>query len=142
MELTKEERESAERLLNSEAIHADRYGYDIEKVALAALRSPQPIPLPTHEGYYLQNLQAGYVGNSPLFWAKGGNGYTCWLDDCEVFTSEAADKMVRDDSRKWRAWPVDGIESLARRTVDMEELRRISTVHLPTALAGKGGGGK
>ena len=76
------------------------------------------------EMFYLQNLQAGYMGNSPMFWAKGGNGYTQWLDNCELFTEVEVNRHVASDTKKWRAWPAAKVDSLARRTVDIQDLRK------------------
>jgi hypothetical protein len=76
--------------------------------------------------YLLQNLHAGYVGNSPMFWRKGSCGYTAWIDDAKRFTAEECDEIERGSqgSHKWQRWPADLIERLARRTVDMQDLRK------------------
>lgn len=74
--------------------------------------------------YFLQNLHAGYLGNSPVFWAAGG-GYTQWIDDAAQFTAEECKEIIRGSrgSHKWKRWPVSYIERRAQRTVDMQRLR-------------------
>lgn len=75
--------------------------------------------------YYVQNVNAGYVGNNPMWWKIGANGYTSYLDDAEKFTEEAAKELVKSDRRKWRAWPVDLVESCTYRTVESQHLMRL-----------------
>ena len=48
--------------------------------------------------YYIQNLNAGFLGNSPVFWSKNG-GYSQWLDEA--------------------------IDSIAKRTVDIQDMRKL-----------------
>lgn len=64
--------------------------------------------------YYVQRHASGYVGNCLLWWRKGGRGYTCNLDDAEVF--EAAD--VPNNPQKYTAWEKEYIDSCAHRHVD------------------------
>lgn len=75
--------------------------------------------------FYLQNETAGYCGNSPLWWAKGGNGYTPRLDDAEMFTPSEATKIIRSTSgsHRWKRWPVKLIDRLAHREVDIQDVR-------------------
>lgn len=74
--------------------------------------------------YYLQNLNAGYVGNSPCFWEINGSGYTPWIDEAKQFTLEEAKLIERSTkgSHRWKRWPVALIESKAKRCVDMQDL--------------------
>lgn len=74
--------------------------------------------------YYLQNLSAGFVGNSPIFWKLGGNGYTQWIDEAEQFTTEQADAIIRGTrgSHRWKKWRVSLIQRRAKRTVDMQDI--------------------
>jgi hypothetical protein len=75
--------------------------------------------------YLLQNLSAGYVGNSPLFWAKGDSGYTQWLDDAKQFTFAECRDIIRSTSgsHKWKPWKLSTIEKHSRRSVDIQHLR-------------------
>ena len=74
--------------------------------------------------YLLQNVTAGYVGNSPLFWSESG-GYTQWIDDAKRWTKESAKLQIQitRGSHTWKMWRLSTIEKHARRTVDIQELR-------------------
>ena len=61
------------------------------------------------ECFYVQNLRAGYVGNSPMFWAKGGNGYTSYIDKAERFTAKDALELLEHDPNKWQVWPAAAV---------------------------------
>lgn len=75
--------------------------------------------------YYLRNKERGYLGNSPLWYAKGGAGYTDSLDKAEMFTaSEAADK-VKGDPDKWEAWDCAQIDLFAYRTFDSQDFAKV-----------------
>lgn len=75
--------------------------------------------------YLLQNRSAGYLGNSPMFWADGG-GYTQWIDEAKQWTWKEARLQIRaaKSTHNFRAIPLDEIERVAKRTVDMQDLRR------------------
>ena len=57
--------------------------------------------------YYMQDARQ-YVGNSILWWAKKGRGYTTHIDDAHVFTIKEAKKMSgRDTDVLWRKEYID-----------------------------------
>ena len=76
------------------------------------------------ELYLLQNVSAGYVGNSPMFWCEGG-GYTQWVSDAKLWTNDEADQQIRSTkgSHSWKKWPLATINKHSRPTVDMQDLR-------------------
>lgn len=82
--------------------------------------------MPKQRIYLLQNCHAGYLGNSPVFWAEGGSGYTQWIDQAKRWTWKEARAQVRATrgTHRWKIWPLDLIERCAKRTVDMLDLRR------------------
>jgi len=84
------------------------------------------LPCETSE-YLLQNCSAGYVGNSPMFWQKGGSGYTPWIDDAQRWTKDDAERQIQSTrgSHNWQMWSVSEIESVAKRTVDIQDLRKL-----------------
>lgn len=94
--------------------------------ALSAL-SPVPPPAPpvseAEDRYLLQNVGAGYLGNSPVFWNDRG-GYTQWIDDAKKFTDAACEKIINSTrgSHEWRKWPWSQINAAAQRTVDSQKL--------------------
>lgn len=77
--------------------------------------------------YLLQNCSGGYVGNSPVFWHNNGNGYTPWIDEAKRWTKEEAEAQIKSTrgSHTWTMWSVEEIESVAKRTVDMQDLRKL-----------------
>jgi len=79
--------------------------------------------------YLLQNCSGGYVGNSPVFWHKDGGGYTQWIDEAKRWTKEEAERQIRSTrgTHSWVMWPVDEIEAAAKRTVDIQDLRKLSS---------------
>lgn len=76
--------------------------------------------------YLLQNCSAGYVGNSPMFWREGGSGYTPWIDEAKRWTKQEAEKQIRATrgTHSWAMWSVAEIEAAAKRTVDIQDLRK------------------
>lgn len=78
------------------------------------------------EKYLLQNCNAGYLGNSPLFWGET-DGYTQWIDDAKRWTKEEALKQIQSTrgTHSWQIWSEIEIESVAKRTVDIQDLRKI-----------------
>jgi hypothetical protein len=72
--------------------------------------------------YLLQNVTAGYLGNSPMFWSNNG-GYTQWIDDAKVWGYKEAREQIRSTkgSHVWKLWPLDLVLKLARRTIDVQD---------------------
>lgn len=61
--------------------------------------------------YYIQNTEAGYLGNAIIFWAKDSRGYTANLCQAETFSEEEAKKICLGNPEKNIAWPVDYIDN-------------------------------
>lgn len=62
------------------------------------------------ELFYIQNIDAGFLGNAIMFWRKGRCGYTANLDNSEIFTEDDAAKICRGNPSKNKAWPVKYID--------------------------------
>lgn len=77
--------------------------------------------------YFLQNCTAGFVGNSPLFWAKGDSGYTPWVAEAKEWTKEEAVSQVQGTrgTHTWKLWRAADVRRLAKRTVDMQDLNKL-----------------
>lgn len=75
--------------------------------------------------YYVQNKERGYLGNSPLWWAQGGHGYTDDLSRAEQFTDEASAQMVKENPDKWARWPSVLIDQYAHRVFDSQNFHEI-----------------
>jgi hypothetical protein len=75
--------------------------------------------------YYIQRHLSGCVGNCFLWWRKGGAGYTCNLDDAEVFDGEdQVFQMVAKDTSKYTAWERGYIDSCAHRHLDHQYVNK------------------
>lgn len=81
--------------------------------------------------YYIQNKNAGYLGNAILFWQKGRCGYTPNLDNSEIFTEEEAQEICNGNPDKNKAWPVDYIDGnkgimriVDAQYLDLEEIKK------------------
>jgi len=61
--------------------------------------------------YYIQNTNAGFLGNSIFFWALNRNGYTAKLEKAHQFTHEEAEQICKGNPEKNKAWPVDYIDN-------------------------------
>lgn len=61
--------------------------------------------------YYIQNKNAGYLGNAILFWAKDNCGYTADLNNSRIFTEEEAKQLCNDNPYKNKAWAVEYIDN-------------------------------
>lgn len=72
--------------------------------------------------YLMQKVNAGYIGNSPMFWAKNG-GYTQWLDEAKLFCLQEAEATIRSTSgtHQWVLWPTGDICKHKRVTLDIQD---------------------
>ena len=71
--------------------------------------------------FYVQDSRT-YVGNDMLWWRKGNRGYTTNLEEAEIYTKEEIQKKFLGNSVRESdiIWPFEQINSIARRTVDMQ----------------------
>lgn len=72
--------------------------------------------------YYVERKASGYVGNCLLWWRKGGQGYTCNIDDAEVFTENNPYFASIAKDGKYRVWEKEYIDSVTVRHVDHQHL--------------------
>ena len=79
--------------------------------------------------YLLINWSGGFVGNSPVFWRDGGSGYTQWIDEAQRWTKDEAEKCIRSirGSHNMSMWKLEDIESIAKRTIDVQDLRKLES---------------
>ena len=59
--------------------------------------------------YYIQNTNAGFLGNSIYFWGQDGSSYTAKLEKAKKFTHKEAKDICEVDPKKYKAWPVEYI---------------------------------
>ncbi len=74
--------------------------------------------------YYIQNKDAGYLGNAIIFWALNCQGYTADLNKAQKFNQTQAKLIVDGNPIKNIAWPVDYIDNNEgiKRIVDSQYL--------------------
>ena len=74
--------------------------------------------------FFIQRHASGLVGNCMLWWRKGGAGYTCDIDDAELF--DRADPEYQDimqnNPDKYTAWNAEYIYSVAERHVNGDKI--------------------
>lgn len=78
-------------------------------------------PAPPKREYYIQDKRS-MVGNSMLWWRKGGLGYGCNLAEAEVFSLERAQALIRSSGYKYRAWPKEYIDQRVSQHVDLQHV--------------------
>jgi len=72
--------------------------------------------------YYVQDSRS-YVGNSPLWWALGGGGYTCDIDKAELHTYDEA--MALFESRNTDIpWKKEDVQQAVKSLVDSQYLKK------------------
>ncbi len=76
--------------------------------------------------YFLQNCGAGYLGNSPFWWKKGGDGYTPNIDEAEEMTAKECNDIIRGTkgTHSWKKWSKSKVLKASYRTVDVQLLRK------------------
>lgn len=79
------------------------------------------------EKFYLQNKDAGYLGNAPVWWAKGGGGYTAYILGAERFTRDQAEKYVKEDKKKWAMYNCAYVDSRLHLVFDSQDFRNLGT---------------
>lgn len=87
----------------------------------------EPVEIQTEPRFYLQNKDAGYLGNAPIWWAKGGKGYTAYIKGAERFTMEKAKDLVNSNPSKFAMYSCAEIESRLHFVFDMQDFKCIGT---------------
>lgn len=75
--------------------------------------------------YYIQNLRAGYVGNSVLFWGHDSKGYTCNAEDAGVYTEEEAHRICGNRPTVDRMLLKSAVDKHWRRHFDAQDLHLV-----------------
>lgn len=68
--------------------------------------------------YYMQDTRS-HVGNSMMWWARGGQGYTCDIRKAMVFSREAAEGRHRMRSTD-RPWPKPYVDARISHHIDFQ----------------------
>lgn len=77
--------------------------------------------------YYLQRVPSNYLGNSPFWWAVGGNGYTAYIQGAERFSYQDAKKYVDEDPKKWRMYKCFDIDKRLHLVFDSQDFKFLGT---------------
>ena len=76
--------------------------------------------------YYIQRIASGLLGNSPVWWAKGGSGYTSYIQNAEKFSLEDAAKLVMDYD-KYAMWSCDEVNKRLHLVYDIQDKKNLGT---------------
>ena len=77
--------------------------------------------------YYVQRKPSGYLGNSPVWWAKDGKGYTAYILGAERFDKERAEKLVKENPDKWAMYRCDHVDERLHLVFDIQDKERLGT---------------
>lgn len=76
--------------------------------------------------YYLRRLPSGCWGNSPVWWAIDGEGYTAYLNQAERFEEGRALRMQAEDPEKWKAYKCSEVDRRAQLIFDIQDEKRLA----------------
>jgi hypothetical protein len=68
-----------------------------------------------------------FTGNAPSFWAKGGSGYTAYVNNAERFSAEDAYKLYKDDPTKWELFNCDAVDARLHLVFDIQDKKLLGT---------------
>lgn len=74
------------------------------------------------EMYYIQDTRS-YCGNSVMWWAVDGHGYTSDIAKAWRVSKEEALRIIRRDTDK--AWPASEVNKHIRQHIDHQDLRDV-----------------
>lgn len=77
--------------------------------------------------YYIRNKEAGYLGNSWMWYGKNGQGYTAYILGAHRFDEAEAVKMVEHDPEKWAMYKCDEIEARLHLIFDSQDAKNLGT---------------
>lgn len=77
--------------------------------------------LSEEKAYYVQDKR-NYVGNSVIWWALNGNGYTTNLDQAQKYTKKEVQTFINGRETDV-IWDSEHVESVVKRHVDMQYLK-------------------
>lgn len=75
--------------------------------------------------YYLRNKERGFLGNSPIWWKKGGWGYSAYIENAEIWDEEKALQMVKDNPDKWEAVPCGFVNERLHTVFDWQDFEHL-----------------
>ena len=77
--------------------------------------------------YYVRNKSAGYLGNSFIWYAKNGKGYTAYISGAERFERKKAETLVQHDPDKWEMYECAEIDKRLHFVFDSQDVKNLGT---------------
>lgn len=77
--------------------------------------------------YYVRAKQAGYWGNSFMWYAKNGEGYTAYINAAERFSKKDADKIVKTDPERYEVYACAEIDKRLHYIFDASDVENLGT---------------
>jgi len=77
--------------------------------------------------YYVQNKNAGYLGNAPTWWGKNGKGYTAYILGAHRFTEQEAQELVNEDPQKYAMFLCSEIDERLHLVFDNQDVQNLGT---------------
>jgi len=78
------------------------------------------------EQYYIHR-KGDFVGNAPMWWAKGGNGYTSYILGAERFSKEDADALISSSGDKYKVYRCSDVDARLHLVYDVQDDKRLGT---------------
>ena len=78
------------------------------------------------EEYYIWR-KGDYLGNSPMWWAKQGKGYTAYILGAERFTEAEALELEKDSPEKYKAFKCSEIDRRLHLVFDAQDIPRLKS---------------
>lgn len=77
--------------------------------------------------YYIRNKDAGYLGNSFMWYGKDGGGYTAYINGAHRFTEKEARDLVRQDPSKWEMFDAAEVDKRLHLVFDSQDVKNLGT---------------
>ena len=77
--------------------------------------------------YYIRNKDAGYLGNSFIWYGQYGNGYTAYILGAHRFPKEEAEKLVKENPSKYEMYKCKDIDERLHLVFDSQDVKRLGT---------------
>lgn len=77
--------------------------------------------------YYLRNKRSCNLGNSPMWYAKDGEGYTAYILGAERFTEEKKDLIMSHCEGKYEPFLCSEVDKRLHLIFDIQDAERLGT---------------
>lgn len=77
--------------------------------------------------FYIRNKHQAFLGNSPVWWAKEGKGYTAYIQGAERFSEQEAKDLVSSEPSKYESFKCSEIDKRLHLVFDWQDIKRIGT---------------